>query len=131
MDEASREMTLDEYVGQLQPQHAAQIELDQLRQQLAVWETSLGNLQEHAVGLAEQLAAALADAARLDWLAHYGASLRHDQSDMSTLKGWFVVVPFYTGIPSVDDRKRFDTARDAIDAVLAQDAEAAQGGGNG
>lgn len=56
------------------------------------------------------------DAARLDWMAHHGASLRHDND--SSDQGWFLVSPVHTGIASVDNRERFPTARAAIDAAM-------------
>ena len=58
---------------------------------------------------------------RLDTVAYYGAALRRDPKDGK----WYVIVPFHSGISSVDSLIRFDTAREAIDNLVA--AEAAGG----
>ena len=67
-----------------------------------------------------EIAGALRDAERFDWMAHHGASLRNEPGE-----GWFVLAPYHTGIPSVDGRIRFPTARAAIDSAMQQ------GGGGG
>lgn len=67
-----------------------------------------------------EIAGALRDAERFDWMAHHGASLRNEPGG-----GWFVLAPYHTGIPSVDGRIRFPTARAAIDSAMQQ------GGGGG
>jgi hypothetical protein len=65
------------------------------------------------------------DAALLDWLAYTGAGIRRDPDG----KGFFLDAPYHTGISSVDDYKRFATAREAIAAALAaQPSEQAAGG---
>ncbi len=57
------------------------------------------------------------DGRRLDWLAHHGASIRCDYRALC--EPWFLVGAYHTGIACVDDRKRFATAREAIDAAMA------------
>lgn len=59
-------------------------------------------------------APAVDDTKRLDWLAHHGVSIRQDPDTSQ----WFLVGAYHMGNPAVDDRKRAETARAAIDAAL-------------
>lgn len=66
------------------------------------------------------------DAARLDWLAQHGASLRQDPNDSL----WYLVAPYHMGNAIVDDHKRAISPRAAVDAAMqaqASDAEANHG----
>lgn len=54
------------------------------------------------------------DAARLDWLAQHGASLRKDPNDSL----WYLVSPYRMGNAIVDDHKRAVSPRAAVDAAM-------------
>ncbi|MEY8173673.1 hypothetical protein [Burkholderia multivorans] len=55
------------------------------------------------------------DTERLDWLAWTGIAIRNEHASGR----WYLQAPYHTNIACVDDYKRFDTFRAAIDAARA------------
>lgn len=55
------------------------------------------------------------DSSRLDWMAHHGVSLRHDDghANPDILRGWYLTVS-----GRFNTYERFNTAREAIDARM-------------
>lgn len=92
-----------------------ELNLDELERHAAAWKDQ--GKSAYPPSLVRDLVARIRDleqdAARLDWLAHHGASLRKDH-DGARL--WYLVVPYHTGTP-VDDYPRHPTPRAAIDAA--------------
>ena len=58
------------------------------------------------------------DTARLDWIAHHSVSIRQDFREE-----WFLLGAYHMKNPVVDDRKRFGSAREAIDAAMLAAAQ--------
>ncbi|EEE04604.1 hypothetical protein [Burkholderia multivorans] len=62
--------------------------------------------------------AEVTDTERLDFLARTGIAIRNEH----TSGRWYLQAPYHTKIACVDDFKRFDTFRAAIDAARAGEA---------
>jgi hypothetical protein len=96
--------------------------------------TNLHEFQNAAMDLVrdhgQALVEAVEDAERLDWMARYGVSLKIESRDVEVRERrnakWWLDTPHHTYLHVVDDRVRFDSYRDAIDAARTK---ASAGGG--